>query len=129
MAKGAKKKVVEKEPDALAGAITPGNPVSVDDSDEDRELKFKFYTIDLPRGGKTEAKVVPVTVNGVRYELKRGGTIKNVPRGVVGVLKNAIKTEYEDQEKADKTGHEVVPVQSHSYPFAIVKGYNEKIPA
>jgi hypothetical protein len=66
------------------------------------------------QSGSTGADDVTVSINGKVYLIKRDQEVE-VPEAVIDILKNAIKTIYEQNEENEVTARDVL-----AYPFSVV---------
>lgn len=83
------------------------------DKDAEERVWIQLHKTDDDTG----SDAVPVTVNGYTYLINRGVPV-HVPRSVVEVLQNAIRTKYRWVEKEKRMDTKEVL----AYPFSFVSG-------
>ena len=129
MAKKDEVKAVEK----VAASMPALNTITKDYE----SMLGPYHTINIPRGQK-DPRYLPIQVLGslpdgrpvnFRWLIQRGVDVNNVPNCALGVLKNAVETNYtfvmKDQNKlADgEQAHDVVSEKNQSYPFMVKESY------
>lgn len=101
----------EKEKEKAVGSVDPTSGINMGD-----RVKIRITKTDDSRGSDD----VFVGVNGVGFLIKRGVAV-DVPRDVVGVLRNAVTKKLVEviSENGDNTGaFEYIDVQRH--PFEVL---------
>lgn len=100
------------------------NPVEVAETPVAKKARAKgpspddLVTINVhPDGAKGAEKAIFVGVNGVGYRIKRGVDVQ-VPRSVMLVLQESVKTVYEQVENSDGSVA-MVPRDVPTYPFSV----------